>query len=73
MSLNDPANQVRVRGHQGPHPEEYHREVFKQLNDAVEDCSSIKQCREALTHALKGLAGELAAEGTRLNRLVTRS
>jgi len=73
MSLNDPANIVRIRGHKGPHPEEYHREVFKRLNEAVEDCSSIKQCRESLTKALKGLADEIATEGTKLNKLITRS
>jgi transposase len=73
MSLNDPANIVRIRGHKGPHPEEYHREVFKRLNEAVEDCSSIKQCRESLTKALRGLADEIATEGTKLNKLITRS
>jgi transposase len=73
MSLNDPANIVRIRGHKGPHPQEYHREVFKRLNEAVEDCSSIKQCRESLTKALRDLADEIATEGTKLNRLITRS
>jgi transposase len=73
MSLNDPANIVRIRGHKGPHPEEYHREVFNRLNEAVEDCSSIKQCRESLTRALRGLADEIATEGTKLNKLITRS
>jgi hypothetical protein len=73
MSLNDPANIVRIRGHKGPHPEEYHREVFNRLNEAVEDCSSIKQCRESLTKALRGLADEIATEGTKLNKLITRS
>jgi HNH/ENDO VII superfamily nuclease len=73
MSLNDPANRVRIKGHKGPHPEEYHREVFKRLNEAVEDCSSIKQCRESLTKALRGIADEIATEGTKLNKLITRS
>ncbi|HYH98160.1 AHH domain-containing protein [Hyalangium sp.] len=73
MSLNDPANIVRIRGHKGPHPQEYHEEVFKRLNEAVEDCSSIKQCRESLTKALRGLADEIATEGTKLNKLITRS
>jgi A nuclease family of the HNH/ENDO VII superfamily with conserved AHH len=73
MSLNDQANRVRIKGHKGPHPEEYHREVFKRLNEAVEDCSSITQCRESLTKALRGLAEEIATEGSKLNKLVTRS
>lgn len=28
MSLDDAANKVRVPGHKGPHPQEYHEEIF---------------------------------------------
>ncbi|MFY2558649.1 AHH domain-containing protein [Corallococcus terminator] len=73
MSLNDAANKVRVPGHKGPHPEAYHRDVFKRLNEAMEDCSSMQQCRESLTSALKNLAAEIATPGSKLNRLVTRT
>ncbi|MFL5350786.1 MAG: AHH domain-containing protein [Hyalangium sp.] len=73
LSLDDPANKVRVKGHKGPHPEEYHREVYRRLNDAVEGCSNMRQCREALTAELKKLAQEIATEGTYLNKLVTRT
>ncbi|ATB33911.1 AHH domain-containing protein [Melittangium boletus] len=73
MSLDDTANKVRVKGHKGPHPEEYHQEVYRRLNDAVEDCSGMRQCREALTAELKQLAQDIAAEGSRLNKLVTRT
>jgi hypothetical protein len=73
MSLDDAANKVRIKGHKGPHPEEYHREVFKRLNEAMEGCSSLQQCRESLTHALRDLAVEISTPGTRLNKLVTRT
>ncbi|RYZ33271.1 MAG: hypothetical protein EOO71_42375, partial [Myxococcaceae bacterium] len=73
MSLDDPANKVRVPGHKGPHPAEYHREVSSRLNEAMEDCSSLQQCREALTGILHKLAGEIATQGTKLNKWVTRS
>jgi hypothetical protein len=73
MSLNDPANKVRVRGHQGPHPEEYHQEVFRRLRDAMRGCRSMQQCRDPLTAELKKLAQEISTEGTYLNRLITRS
>ncbi|WP_164012365.1 AHH domain-containing protein [Pyxidicoccus trucidator] len=73
MSLDDPANKVRITGHKGPHPEGYHREVFRRLNEAMKDCSSIQQCRESLTRALQDLAGEISTSGTRLNKLVTRT
>jgi len=73
MSLDDPANKVRVKGHKGPHPEAYHKEVFRRLKDATADCSSIQQCREALITELRALAKEIAAPGTKLNQLVTRT
>jgi hypothetical protein len=73
MSLNDPANKVRVRGHRGPHPEEYHEEVYERLRRAVQDCRSILQCQEALKAELKELAREISTEGTLLNKLITRS
>lgn len=73
MSLDDAANKVRVKGHKGPHPEEYHREVFKRLNEAMEGCSSLQQCRESLTNALRNLAVEISTPGTKLNKLVTRT
>jgi hypothetical protein len=31
MSLDDSANKVRVQGHKGPHPREYHEEIFERL------------------------------------------
>lgn len=73
MSLDDPANIVRVKGHQGPHPQEYHQRIFRRLFRATEDCRSMAQCREALTAELRRLAQEIATDGTELNRLVTRT
>lgn len=73
MSLNDRANIVRLKGHQGPHPQAYHEEVFQRLFEAMGRCRSMIQCREALTEELLRLARELSTEGSRLNKLVTRS
>ncbi|RKH15862.1 hypothetical protein D7X74_17145 [Corallococcus sp. CA047B] len=73
MSLNDAANQVQIPGHQGPHPRQYHEEVYERLDEATSTCRSIERCREALTRVLEVLAKEIAQKGTRLNRLVTRS
>ena len=72
MSLNDPANKVRVRGHVGPHPQEYHEEVLDRLRDAIKGCRSMQQCSEALTAELERLAKQISTEGTSLNKLVTR-
>jgi hypothetical protein len=73
MSLDDPANRVRVQGHKGPHPQEYHEEIFERLRDATRDCGSMHQCREALVNVLGKLAREIRTKDTRLNKLVTRS
>ena len=35
MSLEDVSNKVRLGGHQGPHPREYHEAVLRRLNDAL--------------------------------------
>ncbi|WP_368668597.1 MULTISPECIES: AHH domain-containing protein [unclassified Myxococcus] len=71
MSLNEPANIVRIKGHKGPHPQEYHEAVFQRLSDATEGCRTLQKCREALTAELRDLAGEIATPGSDLNRLVT--
>jgi hypothetical protein len=73
MSLNDPANIVRVQGHQGPHPKEYHQRILRRLREATAECRTLKQCREVLTAELQRLARQIATPGTELNKLVTRS
>ncbi len=71
MSMEDPANKVRIRGHKGPHPEAYHKEVYRRLYDAVKNCETTAQCQTALTRELGKLAEQLQKEGSRLNKLVT--
>ncbi|WP_223753981.1 AHH domain-containing protein [Myxococcus sp. RHSTA-1-4] len=73
MSLDDAANQIRVPGHKGPHPRESHEEVYERLDEATSTCKSIERCREALTKILGVLAREVSKQGTKLNRLVTRT
>ncbi|WP_052518496.1 AHH domain-containing protein [Archangium violaceum] len=73
LSMEDPINKVRVPGHKGPHPREYHEEVFRRLDDAVKRCETTAQCREALTQELGKLAEELKRVGSELNKLVTRT
>ncbi|MCY1018721.1 AHH domain-containing protein [Pyxidicoccus sp. MSG2] len=73
MSLDDPANKVRIPGHKGPHPQEYHEEVYKRLDDATTGCRSIQRCAEALTQELKDLAREISMPSSKLNKLVTKS
>ncbi len=72
MPMKDPANEMPLEGHYGPHPERYHQIVLKTLRDATRACRSVAECREALTGALKRLAKQIATPGTELNQLVTR-
>lgn len=73
MELNDPANRMPLKGHYGPHPEEYHRIVYRELRDATHGCRSIVECRASLTRALKRLSEEIGTPGTELNRLLTQA
>lgn len=72
MRLEDPANIVYLRDHRGPHPEEYHREVFKQLEGALGICKSQADCRARLMRALDKIAGEVCTPGSKLNKLASR-
>jgi len=71
MRLQDAENIVPIRGHKGPHPQRYHQIVYRRLQRALGDCSSITECRENLTRELRDLAEEIATPGTELNQLVT--
>ncbi|MFL5349649.1 MAG: AHH domain-containing protein [Hyalangium sp.] len=73
MSLNDPANRVRINGHRGPHPQAYHEEVYERLDRATSTCRTLQQCQQALTAELRRLAREISTPGSRLNKLVTRT
>jgi hypothetical protein len=72
MSMEDPANKLPLPGHYGPHPEQYHQIVFKELRGATLTCRSVVECRRALTGALQKLAKQIATPGTELNQLVTQ-
>ncbi len=72
MELNDPANRMPLKGHYGPHPEEYHRIVHRELLEATLNCRSIMECRARLKRVLKNLSEQIATPGTELNRLLTQ-
>ncbi|MCE9670758.1 AHH domain-containing protein [Myxococcus stipitatus] len=72
MSLNDPANLIRITGHQGPHPIEYHRAIFARLTNATARCGSTAACRVALERELARVARDLLREGSSLRKLITK-
>jgi len=71
MRLTARENTVPIKGHKGPHPQRYHDIVFRRLDEAMGDCSSIAECRARLLPALEELAKLISTPGTELNRLVT--
>jgi hypothetical protein len=72
MGLDDPANIVYLIGHVGPHPEEYHEEVFRRLQDELGDCQTHATCRNKLVKALDQIASAVCTPGSKLNKLATR-
>ncbi|OJH41440.1 hypothetical protein BON30_11335 [Cystobacter ferrugineus] len=72
MDLDDPANLIRIKGHKGPHPREYHQEVLDRITKGMKRCKGPAQCRVALVGELAKIARDLMAEGTRLRHFVTR-
>jgi hypothetical protein len=73
MRLDAAENLIYLKGHKGPHPEAYHREVYRTLGAATEDCESLSQCRIKLVEALRRIAEEVCTPGSRLHRLATKS
>ncbi len=72
MSLgNDPANLIRIRGHEGPHPKAYHQEVYDRVRTMTLTCTTTESCRRALTRELRQIAHELTTHGSKLRRLIT--
>ncbi len=73
MSLDDPANIVYLIGHVGPHPREYHEEVFNLLRIALGKCRTQADCHDRLKNSLDRIAGEICTSGSKLHRLATRT
>ncbi|MBZ4419446.1 AHH domain-containing protein [Myxococcus sp. RHSTA-1-4] len=72
MDLNDRANLVRIRGHKGPHPREYHQAVLDRIARAMQGCRGAAQCRAALVGELAKIAKDLTTAGTELRKLITK-
>jgi hypothetical protein len=71
MTLDDAENRVRIPGHEGPHPEDYHRQVFDRLLRATEGLSG-DAYSAALRAELERIRAEAATPGSPLNRLIVR-
>jgi hypothetical protein len=72
MSLDAEENLVYLQGHQGPHPEAYHEEVFDRLLDATDGCRTLAECRGKLVEALDKIASDVCTLGSSLHKLLTK-
>jgi len=73
MSLGDTANMVRINGHKGPHPRDYHAQVLKRIDLTMRGCRGVTECRALLVEELANIARELTTAGTRLRKLITKN
>ncbi|MCE9671826.1 AHH domain-containing protein [Myxococcus stipitatus] len=72
MTLEDAANKVRLKGHEGPHPELYHRAVIRRLERSVARCRTTDACRASLMKELAKIADELMTQGSELRSLIVK-
>jgi hypothetical protein len=73
MSLEDVANKVRLNGHEGPHPELYHKTVINRLEQALGRCRTPEACRARLVNELAKIANELLAPGSELRSYIVKA
>ena len=73
MTLEDAANKVRLNGHEGPHPEQYHSAVVIRLERAVERCRTTESCRAKLVEELAKIANELLTPGSSLRSFIVKA
>ncbi|MCP3061815.1 AHH domain-containing protein [Myxococcus sp. K38C18041901] len=70
LSLNDVSNLVRLKAHEGPHPQAYHQAVINRLQKSLGRCKSEETCRPRLVEELAKIADELMTPGSDLRRLI---
>lgn len=72
MTLEDAANKVRLKGHEGPHPERYHAEVIRRLERSVARCRTTENCRASLMKELARIANEFLTQGSELRSFIVK-
>ncbi|RUO92438.1 hypothetical protein D7Y11_14705 [Corallococcus sp. AB018] len=72
MTLEDAANKVRLKGHEGPHPEIYHQKIIQRLERSVANCRMTEACRAGLMKELAKIANELLTQGSELRSFIVK-
>jgi hypothetical protein len=71
LKFSHPANRVWIEGHHGPHPAEYHAEVYRRLEDATRGLrGGTPEYRDAVLNTLRELGQEIQTKGSHLNLLL---
>ncbi len=69
--MKDVANKIPLPGHQGPHPQKYHAEIFRRLREVTNRCgTNTQQCRQAFLDELEKMKLELNDESSQLRKLL---
>lgn len=71
MTLQHRANMVRVVGHQGPHPPEYHQYIYLKLQTALIGKTSKAERKTAIQDKLRELKRDAQRKGSFINDLLT--
>jgi RHS repeat-associated protein len=69
LDLDDAINKVTLpdKGHQGPHPQEYHEWVYRRLDSVSKGLTSKQDIRLALESELEAIAREIKADPSIIN------
>ncbi|MBK8252064.1 MAG: VCBS repeat-containing protein [Polyangiaceae bacterium] len=71
MTLDDAANQVRVPGHKGPHPQAYHQAVYDRLEAATDGLTG-EEYSKAFKAELDAIRTELQTDGSTMQKLLVQ-
>lgn len=73
LSFNDAINKVKVFGHQGPHPKEYHQYVYDKLSRRTIGLSpKTQEYRQAVESTLEKIGKDAQTPGTQVNKWLTK-
>ncbi|MEM1137772.1 MAG: AHH domain-containing protein, partial [Bacteroidota bacterium] len=74
LELKNSKNLVGVKGHKGPHPQEYHEYVYNALIDATKDLTpKTKAYTDAVVKTLTRIGEEAKTVGTQVNKWLTKT
>ena len=71
LDLDDAINKIRVPGHKGPHPQEYHERIYDRLDKATDGLEG-DAYRKALEDELEQIKKDVITPGHPLNKMLRK-